>query len=1534
MNRTKLSTFVFLTALPAFASTPLASLPLSFEATPDGGFVSRGHGYSLALTSTEARFRNARGSVHMRLAGSAANAAGRAEDRLEGTSNYFLGNDPKQWRTGVATYGRVRYSGVYPGIDLVYYGNPAQLEYDFVVTPGADPTRIAFAFEGASGVRVDVSGDLVLTAASGEVRQRRPHLYQEIDGQRREIGGGYRVLSGNRIGFAVDRYDRNRALVIDPVIQFSTFYGGRIREEARSIALDGAGNLYVAGLATSPDYPSTAEAVQRQVVGGTDIFVVKLNATGTKVLYSTLIGGGNEESGAYMAVDQAGNAYVAGTTLSVNFPTTQGAWKIQGASDGDKDGFVVKLDPSGANMLYSTRIGGKGADTVNAVAIDFSGSAYVTGDTVSSDYPTNEGVIQTERKGVNDAFVTKLRPNGSGAIFSTYLGGADDSFIVPYESGRAIAVDRTGGIWVAGITTLRDFPVTSSAPQTTHLGQSDGFVTKIAADGTAIVFSTFLGGENVDTVNAMYVDTFGTNIYVVGDTLSARFPATPQVVQQFLNGGTNLAIPPRDAFVTKINGSGQIVYSTYLGGSGDDQANAVVGDAAGNAYVFGTTTSRDFPVTFDALQASLSLGITGEPYDAFLSVFTQYGQQLQFSTYLGGTRTDFGNAITRDAAGNIFVAGYTQSSAFPISPGALQSTTGFGTNTAFITRIGEARAPASQIVIVSGDKQTADQGAEVRLPLVVAVRDQFNNPIAGVLVNFSATNATITGTAVTTDQQGQARVLARLGDRPGPASVTAKFGDLTTVFTLTAQRVGPPLPEISPGGVISGGFSNPPLRVLSVGARGAVLGRLFAPDFTDVRPSQVDDPKLPLNLAGVCLTVGGVAARLAAVSTTVIEFVVPEIPNADNVPVVVIKNCGLPGELRSDPATVDLRAFSPEFLYWQSGNARNPIFAIKESGEKIGPPSVDRAIPAGPNDVITVYGTGFGPTRPAIPAGEKTTELARTVEPPVLILDGRQIPGDQISYCGLSLDQTGLYQITFRIPQDVRNGDLALSVRFGLEQSPATAFVRVAGGLDLNPSAAVSPTRIDFGDVIIGQFRELPLTVGNAGTFPLNVNSITSALQSVTVTPNLVGTLQPGETRLLTVRFTPVANGAVATTISVSTDDPQQPMLNVPVTGTGGTLPPPDNPRPALTTLSPDQVDQGGAPFNLVVNGTGFVKGSVVEVAGKPRSTFFNHSAQLIAFVQAGDILSVGQVPVAVRSPAPGGGLSNSLNLTVRAFQQTGVPFGIVNQFDSRACPAMTSFVSVFSSGGTPVRNMTADSTSCMEEGQPVTCTIAPAAADFPASVALVFGMNGITAQEDQLLLKAAAKGFVNNLGAQDRVSIVHLEDQARPLLPFTADKERVNTLIDLLRPVDPGNALYDAVANATASFRDEEQQGRRRIVVLFTAKDNLSGVFNDASQALGVARASGVTVYAVAIGSGGTDVNLTGFLRQLTRDTFGQYFQESSPIRYGDVLNRINGIIQAQYAINTYALAIDGRTKPLSFTFKTPEGTVTATRNYAPCLK
>jgi hypothetical protein len=596
------------------------------------------------------------------LVGANPEAAVAGLDQLPGTSNYFIGNDPSQWHTNIANYAQVRYQDVYPGVNLVYYGNQQQLEYDFVVAPGADPGSIRFSIQGADRLRLDANGNLVLSTALGDVLEHAPVVYQEAGGVRQAVVGQFVLLNQDEVGFQVGAYDPNLPLTIDPVLSYSTYLGSTA-VAGYGIAVDSAGNAYITGGTYYVGFPVTAGAFQTSGGGYQDTFVTKLNAAGTALLYSTYLGGSGFEDGNGISVDSAGNAYVTGFTNSTNFPVTAGAF--QTTFGGVEDAFLAKLNAAGTALLYSTYLGGNGDDFGNGIAVDSAGNAYVTGYTNSTNFPVTAGAFQTTYGGSLDAFMSKLNAAGTALLYSTYLGGNGDDF------GNGIAVDSAGNAYVTGGTSSANFPVTASAFQTTYGGgYYDAFVTKLNAAGTVLIYSTYLGGNDRDIGNGIAVDSAG-NAYVTGDTSSANVPVTAGALQ---TTGIN------DAFVTELNAAGTaLLYGTYLGG-GNDGGNGIAVDSAGNAYVTGGTSSANFPVTASAFQTTF-----GGVEDAFLAKVNAAGTALLYSTYLGGNDEEYGNGIAVDSAGNAYVTGQTVSTNFPVTAGAFQ-TTFHGNNDAFVAK--------------------------------------------------------------------------------------------------------------------------------------------------------------------------------------------------------------------------------------------------------------------------------------------------------------------------------------------------------------------------------------------------------------------------------------------------------------------------------------------------------------------------------------------------------------------------------------------------------------------------------------------------------------------------------------------------------------------------------------------------------------------------------------------------------------------------------------------------------------------------------
>ena len=689
-------------ATKARVAANYGKLPLIFEANRGQTdarvkFLSRGPGYTLFLTPGEAvlSLRGTEGKGHalrVKLVGAEAAPKMTGLDRLPGVSNYFIGKDPKKWRTKVPHYARVGYEGVYPGIDLVFYGtNQRQLEYDFIVAPGIDPARIKLVFEGARRLEIADIGDLIAHLSSGEVRFKKPVIYQEANGKRRSVAGKYTLAEGNRIGFEVGPYDASHPLIIDPMLTYSTYLGGTGSERGTAITVDSVGKVYVVGATDSIDFPTTAGAFDEycgtdggcnpEPYSNSDAFVTKLSADGSALDYSTYLGGADGDGADGVAIDGDGNAYVTGSTTSTDdFPTTGNAF--QQTFGGGVDAFVTKLSADGSALFYSTYLGGANDDYGEDIAVDASGNAYVTGLTLFSGFPTTTEAFDTSHNGgFIDAFVTKLSANGSALVYSTYLGGTGIDF------GFGIAVDSGGNAYVTGFTDdpNNDFPTTGNAFQQTFGGGYDAFVTKLSANGSALVYSTYLGGSSNDESWGIAVDG-GGNAYVTGWSTSTDFPTTENAFQKTI-GGKNGREP--DAIVAKLNAAGSaLVYSTYLGGKQLDYGFGIAIDGDGNAYVTGYTQSRDFP-TADPFQPAFG----GGGSDAFVTKLNVTGNAVVYSSYLGGSDADSGEGIAAAGGGNTYVVGYSYSSDFPTTGDSYQPLLR-GASDAFVVKVFDAAAPS------------------------------------------------------------------------------------------------------------------------------------------------------------------------------------------------------------------------------------------------------------------------------------------------------------------------------------------------------------------------------------------------------------------------------------------------------------------------------------------------------------------------------------------------------------------------------------------------------------------------------------------------------------------------------------------------------------------------------------------------------------------------------------------------------------------------------------------------------------------------
>lgn len=576
--------------------------------------------------------------------------------------NFLVGNDQNKYATNVALYGQVIVKDIYYGIDIRYYFENNFLKYDFIVHPWANANQILINIVGSDKTYLNTKGELVLTTLFGEIQNTNLYCYLQED--KRKVKGKFTNNRGNW-SFDLETYDKRQTLIIDPLI-YATYIGGSHYDDAYSIAVDASNNVYVSGFTYSANYDITAGGFQTTNAGAWDIFVSKLNAGGTDLIYSTYIGGSGSDFAVSNAVDANDNLYITGYTTSTDYITTAGAF--QTINKGDVDGFITKLNASGTALIYSTYIGGNNGDYSRAIAIDTYNNAYITGSTNSNNFVTSNGAFQNVYNGLDDIFVCKLNELGNTLIYSTYIGSFN------YEYGRSIALDNSGNAYITGWA-HSGFITTPGAFQSIISGGNDAIVVKLNSLGTALVYSTFIGGNGADAGYDIAIDS-SNNAYITGDTESSNFIVSPTSFQNNREGGWT------DAFVTKINASGNaIIYSTYLGGNGDDTAYSIAIDQYDNAYITGRTESTNFDITTGAFQIMNAAG-----RDVFASKLNATGSDLLYSSYIGGNNNDVGLSIAVDTSSNAYLTGLTWSTDLYTTTGAFQ-TANAGTRDLFVFKL-------------------------------------------------------------------------------------------------------------------------------------------------------------------------------------------------------------------------------------------------------------------------------------------------------------------------------------------------------------------------------------------------------------------------------------------------------------------------------------------------------------------------------------------------------------------------------------------------------------------------------------------------------------------------------------------------------------------------------------------------------------------------------------------------------------------------------------------------------------------------------
>jgi uncharacterized protein (TIGR03437 family) len=965
-------------AQPARAAGLLAQRPLSFEPNvgqaPAGAqWIARGQRYAVRMENRgpvlilPASRKEPAAQLAVTFTGAQAHPNPQADGRLDATTNYLLGADPGKWHRNVANYARVRYSKVYPGVDVVFYGSEGVLEYDFAVAPQTDVSRIRMHFEGMGRATVDPSGSVQFARGGAALRQPAPVAYQELAGVRRPVDVRYRILPGGDVGFSLGGYDPALPLVIDPTLSYATYLGGSGSDGVTSVKVDSAGNLYVAGYTSSANLQATGSlqgykgfVASGQFLDTGDAFVAKYSIAG-KLLYLTYLGGAKDDAAMALALDAAGNAYIAGDTASADFPVTAGAYqtKFGGAvqdyfySRGDV--FVVKLSPDGSKILYGTYIGGSMNDGAWGMAVDGSGNVTVVGDTISTDFPTTANAISRTYRGAanqaidttGDGFLARLNATGSALLYSTYLGGRSN------DHASAVALDAAGNAYVCGFTYSSDFPITTGAYQTKFKGvettgngaSNDAFVMKIDPTG-ALVYSTYLGGTSTDIAFGIAVDGQG-NALVTGGTVSTDFPVTPGAIRSSYGGSGAVGQASDwllgDAFVAKLNAAGSaLVYSTYLGGASDEVGWGITADSSGNAYAVGFTLSSTFPVSADALQKNFAgfggqgVNIAPAPYtdespantgDAFLIKLDPQGAML-YSSFFGGPGDDFALAVALDSGRNVYIGGMTTSASLPLA-NAAQSAYGGGVaisprGDGFVARFdfgGALSAVPAAVSFSPGIPATGTAGAQLLSPVGVSVVDSKGVPIPGIAVAFSATGASVNPTGATTDTTGYAATTVTLGSAAGAATITATVAGLAPIsVTVTVTAGAPVITSVTNTATLD--------SRLSPGSQVAVAGS-----------------NLPTGASASAL-VGGVAASLFGTPTAA-KWVI-----------------GIPAGLSAGPTTVQIGASAPftitlaayaPALYTVDGSGQGQAVAISGTGK-----SISSSNPVLPGDTITISATGLG----------------------------------------------------------------------------------------------------------------------------------------------------------------------------------------------------------------------------------------------------------------------------------------------------------------------------------------------------------------------------------------------------------------------------------------------------------------------------------------------------------------------------------------------------------------------------------------------
>jgi hypothetical protein len=1201
------------------AARKILETPLHFEEnTGQFGapvrFAARGAGYRMYFTDSEVAIALKVSAdtrlLRMRIAGASPRRPSGLQE-LPGRSNYFIGADPARWRRDIRTFAKVEYAGVVPGVDVVYYGNGRQLEYDLVVAPGTDPEAIRVTFEGAQRLRISGDGDVALDVAGHELLQRKPVIYQEVDGVRHAVEGRYAREGQRSVGFEIGDYDRSRPLIIDPVLVYSSYLGGSGTDDARGVALDSAGNIYVTGNTTSSNFPLLNPYDSSYTYN--DVFVTKLNAAGSALVYSTYLGGSSPDTAYGIAVDPSGSAWVVGVTNSSDFPKVNAHRATLGAY---ADGFVVRLAPSGSSLTFSTYVGGDGEDTVASIALDGAGNGLIAGQTASSDF-SSPGVLQTVRKGYRDAFVAKFSPAGS-RLFATYLGGSSD------DRATSIATDSSGNAYVVGATTSTDFPTVNPLPAVPT--SSGGFVTKMNASGTALVYSTYFGSTSSSYYyyyDPIAVDAAG-NAYVAGPGVPLAVPA----VQLF---GATTGI-----YVAKLTPSGQFSHWTGIGqtsGYGSPDVRAIAVDAAGHVYIAGAAPDNFF--TTSPFQAA-----NGGNTDAFVAKLNLSGEWLVYSSFLGGSNTDAANAIALDAAGNVVVVGYTTPSYSTTPPplfplvAPLQPSPGGGTD-AFVARITDSSMWIDTLTPRSapegGPAFTLTVDGSGFTPSTVIRWNGEDRPTS--YVNANRVTVAIPASDLATEETVPITIAGVTGS-PGPTPFIP--------FRITPpENPVPAVSSLSPNNAVLG---SAPFTI-------AVYGGGFVPGSV-VRWNGADR-------ATTYYTSGYLTAALLAADLTT---------QTGPIPVTVFNPAPGGGVSREVNFTVNI-SHSITSLSPSSAIAGGPAFSLTVNGVNFVTGSVVRwqgsdrpttfvsanqLIASITSDDIYIPGTAEVKVFIPGPAGGLSAGKNFTVGghyPVPVITSISPLTATRCSSVNVTIQGTGFtgstsIQVNGVSVYSPYSSGLIRHTELSFTYTPTTSGPNYLTVTNPTPGGGLSNAMVlDVATAppVISSLSRTSAVEGSPG-FTLSVNTVGCSFPADAVVR------WNGSNRTTTNYYAFTLHATIPAS-DLATPGSAQITVYSPTAGESApvsfAINPLTSPAPGISSLLPSMAMAGGISFSMTVHGSGFVSSSVVRWNGNARTTTFVSTTQLRAAITAADIAAPGTALVTVFNPAPGGGTSSQLTFTI-----------------------------------------------------------------------------------------------------------------------------------------------------------------------------------------------------------------------------------------------------------------------------------------------